>query len=288
MASLRDIRKRIRSVKNTRQITKAMKMVAAAKLRKAQEAIVAARPYANGLENLVSSVAAASEGFDHPLFETRPVKRVELLVITSDRGLAGGFNANVNRRALKFVQEQTQQGRDVELVTAGRKGHEFFRSRGRAARKDCAQLLQKVTFEQAAALAQDFSERFAAGQVDEVYACYNEFVSAISQRVTVVKLLPLATQTVAKAEASPPMALFEPSQGALLSQLLPRVLSTRVFRGLLESVASEHGARMSAMENATKNAGEMISRLTLFYNRTRQAAITKELMEIVSGAEALK
>ncbi len=299
MASLRDIRKRIRSVKNTQQITKAMKMVAAAKLRRAQEAIIAARPYAQMLDQIIADLAARSEGLAHPLLATREAKRVELVVLTSDRGLAGGFNSNVIRRATRFLFENEKSLEKIQLSTIGRKGNEFFKRRSVELRRDYPGLYAKVTYRKAADVAEELAANYLAGRVDAVYLVYNEFVSAISQKVTLTQMLPLQTfgpaapAAGAGAGAAAPAGAqvdfkYEPDQQAVLNRLVPQALAIKFYRALLESVASEHGARMSAMENATSNASDMIGKLTLFYNRTRQAAITKELMEIVSGAEALK
>ena len=302
MASLRDIRKRIRSVKNTRQITKAMKMVAAAKLRKAQDAIIAARPYAQMLDQIISDLAARSEGegLAHPLLASRPVRKVEVLLLTSDRGLAGGFNSNVIRRASRFLYENS--GTEVELSTVGRKGNDFFRQRGQKMRKDFGYLYQRLDYTHASQVTEELSARFLKGEVDAVYVIYNEFLSAISQKVTLAQLLPLQTLSVGAPTAAqvgqvaptaaPTPALvdfkYEPGRQEVLDRLVPQAVSIKLYRALLESVASEHGARMSAMDNATSNATDMIASLSLTYNRTRQAVITKELMEIVSGAEALK
>lgn len=302
MASLRDIRKRIRSVKNTRQITKAMKMVSAAKLRKAQDAIIAARPYAQMLDQIIADLATRSEteSLAHPLLTSRPVRKVELLLLTSDRGLAGGFNSNVIRRASRFLYENS--GMEIEVSTVGRKGNDFFRNRGQKMRKDFGFLYQRLNYTQAAGVAEEMSARFMRGEVDAVYVVYNEFLSAISQRVTLAQLLPLQALSVgapsaaqvgqAAPVAAPTQTLvdfkYEPARQDVLDRLVPQAVSIKLYRALLESVASEHGARMSAMENATSNASDMIASLSLTYNRTRQAVITKELMEIVSGAEALK
>ena len=290
MASLRDIRKRIRSTKNTQQITKAMKMVSAAKLRKAQDAILAARPYAQELDQMMSDLAARAESVAHPLLTTRPAKTVELLVLTSDRGLAGGFNANVTRRALRFLEETRTTAQTVRVSTIGRKGNDFFRRREVTVRKDFPGLMAKVTYRAADEIAQELAQDFLAGRVDAVYVVYNQFITAMSQEVVVAPLLPFGFTPAAGAKAGPTAVDFkyEPNQAAVLDRLVPQALSIKVYRALLESVASEHGARMSAMENATSNAAEMIGGLTLTYNRTRQAVITKELMEIVSGSEALK
>ncbi|MFP2904744.1 ATP synthase F1 subunit gamma [Pyxidicoccus sp. 3LFB2] len=294
MASLRDIRKRIRSVKNTRQITKAMKMVSAAKLRKAQDAILAARPYATMLDQIIADLSARSgdENLTHPLLVARPVKKVELVLLTSDRGLAGGFNSNVIRRANRFLYENTALER-IQLATVGRKGNDFFRNRGQAIRKDFGGLYQRLNYRAAADIAEELVASYLNGEVDAVHVVYNEFVTAITQKVSVVQLLPL--QTLGGAGQAPTEGTtalvdfkYEPDRQAVLDRLVPQAVNIKLYRALLESVASEHGARMSAMENATSNASDMIGSLTLTYNRTRQAVITKELMEIVSGAEALK
>lgn len=291
MASLRDIRKRIKSVKNTRQITKAMKMVSAAKLRRAQENVVASRPFAQTLEAVMSTLMGRAEpgSLSHPLLTSRPVKKVELLVITSDRGLAGGFNANINRRALKWVAEQQAAGIEVNVTTVGRKGNEFLRGRGVGIRKDNPGLLQKLGYAAADGLAKELSQRFLDGEVDAVYVMFNEFVSAIAQVPVTQQLLPFEAK-VAEGKAGEAQVdyKYEPSPQAVLEQLVPQAVAVKIYRALLESFAAEHAARMTAMENATRNAGDMIGSLTLFYNRSRQAQITKELVEIVSGAEALK
>jgi F-type H+-transporting ATPase subunit gamma len=294
MASLRDIRKRIRSVKNTRQITKAMKMVSAAKLRKAQDAILAARPYATMLDQIIADLSARSgdENLTHPLLVARPVRKVELVLLTSDRGLAGGFNSNVIRRANRFLYENTAMER-IQLATVGRKGNDFFRNRGQSIRKDFGGLYQRLNYRAAADVAEELVASYLNGEVDAVHIVYNEFVTAITQKVTVAQLLPLQTLGTtgqAPSEGTPALVDFkyEPDRQAVLDRLVPQAVNIKLYRALLESVASEHGARMSAMENATSNASDMIGSLTLTYNRTRQAVITKELMEIVSGAEALK
>lgn len=286
MASLRDIRKRIRSVKNTRQITKAMKMVSAAKLRRAQEGVIAARPYAQTLDAVMSTLIGRAEGeVGHPLLTRREVKKVELVVITSDRGLAGGFNANITRKALKYLAEN--KALEITVSTIGRKGTDFLRGRGVTIRKDNAGTFQRVSYATADAIAKELSKRFLDGEVDAVYVLYNEFVSAISQVPSMVQLLPFEAKQAEKTGSLVDYK-YEPNAQAVLEQLVPQAVSVKVYRALLESVAAEHAARMTAMENATRNAGDMIGSLTLFYNRSRQAQITKELVEIVSGAEALK
>lgn len=287
MASLRDIRKRIRSVKNTRQITKAMKMVSAAKLRKAQENVVAARPYAQTLDAVMGQLLARTEPGEvtHPLLTRRDVKKIEFVVVSSDRGLAGGFNSNITRRALKFLGEHKDA--TVTITTVGRKAGEFLRGRGYTIRKDWPAFFAKLSYANAEAVANEVTARFVSGEVDAVYFLFNEFVSAIAQVPNLQQLLPVEPKADASAKPGSEYT-YEPNPQAVLERLVPQSVNVKVYRGLLESYAAEHAARMAAMENATKNAGEMIGTLTLFYNRSRQALITKELMEIVSGAEALK
>jgi F-type H+-transporting ATPase subunit gamma len=287
--SLRDIRRRISSVKSTQQITKAMKMVAAAKLRRAQEAITRARPYATLLEQSLTRVASragSEESAAHPLLASRAVKRVELVVITSDRGLAGGFNSNVVRRAQRFLTENADKYEEITLSTIGKKGRDSLKARKVALRKDYTGVHARLSFEKAHEIAGELSARFLSGEVDAVFLLFNEFKNAIAQVVRLKQFLPVETGP-AEATASVDF-LFEPSRTELLADIVPRHLDVQVFRALLDSAASEHGARMTAMEAATRNADEMIGALSLQYNRARQAYITKELSEIVSGAESLK
>jgi F-type H+-transporting ATPase subunit gamma len=296
MASLRDIRKRVRSFKSTQQITKAMKMVSAAKLRRAQEALMATRPYSTALEQVLKDVALRHGEVTHPLLVPRAEpKRVEVLVLTSDRGLAGAFNSNVLRRVSRFLYEKSKSYESIQLSTVGRKGFEFFRRREVKVRKDYPGLLGKANYAAAVDVARELAEEFLSGRVDEVYISYNTFISAISQRVEFARVLPLQELTLEDAPrpAEPDKRVlgdfeYEPNADEVLEQLLPHVWALRIWRGLLESIASEHAARMAAMDSATNNADDAIDRLSLLYNRTRQAAITKELVEIVSGAEALK
>jgi len=288
--SLRDIRNRIGSVKSTRQITKAMKMVAAAKLRRAQDAILKTRPYAQLLDQTLSRIAAraaAEEVVAHPLLAPRVQRTAEVVVVTSDRGLAGGFNSNISRRTQRFLTENGDRFERLQLATVGKKGRDFFRARKLEVRKDFTGIHADLRYEKAEAIAAEYTRRYLAGEVDAVFLAYNEFKSAIAQKPVVVQLLPIETPPAAQATAGIDFK-YEPSREALLADLLPRQIAMQVWRALLESAASEHGARMSAMESATKNAEEMIAALTLQYNRARQAYVTKELMEIVSGAEALK
>jgi F-type H+-transporting ATPase subunit gamma len=289
MPSLKSIRTQIASKKSTQKITRAMKLVSAARLRGAQDAILAARPYANALVEVMSQVAARAGAEAHALLERREPKRVTLVAITSDRGLAGGFNANITRAIARFVAEHADA--EVSLEIVGKKGRDYYRRRK-----------LKVNHELPGAAAGDLARQIASivvdgfvnGRTDAVYLVYNEFKSAVQQRIVVEPLLPVTHAQVAggtaptAADTTPIDFLYEPSKKELLDVLLPQFIESQIHRGLLESIASEFGARMTAMENATNNAKEMIAGLTLQYNRVRQAAITKELMEIVSGAEALK
>jgi F-type H+-transporting ATPase subunit gamma len=285
MPSLKALRKRIATVRSTQQITKAMKMVAAAKLRRAQEAAERARPYADKVVEMFGAVVAGVEGAAHPLLARRDEQKIELVVVTSDRGLCGGYNSNLVRKAEAFIRENP--GKQIVVTAVGRKGVESFRRRGVKLVGEQADIIKRPVIETARAAAQGLTERFAAGETDAVYLLYSRFRSAISQIPTVRPLLPVATPEAA-AGAEPVEYIFEPERPELLAALLPRYIETLLMQALLESIASEHGARMTAMENATTNASEMIGRLTLSMNRARQAAITTELMEIVSGAEALK
>ncbi len=288
MASLRDIKKRIASVKSTQKITKAMKMIAAVKLRKAQEAILMARPYSDKMEDVLTSLAARVDDRVHPLLAQRPPKRIEYLLLTSDRGLAGAFNANVVRRGLRLLEEQRATMTHLEISTMGRKGRDFVRRRGNALRKDYAGIFEPPRYSSAEMVAKELTEYFVRAELDAIYVIYNQFRSAISQQVSVMQLLPIVPKPAVEGAGKATDYLYEPTPHAVLDDLLPRHLAMQIWRAMLESQASEFGARMTAMDSATKNAGELISSLTLQYNRARQASITKELMEIVSGAEALQ
>ena len=286
MPSLKDIRKRIGSVKNTQQITKAMKMVAAARLRKAQESIETMRPYAFRLKDIISQLAARADVTDHPLLAQRAPERVRILVMTSDRGLCGGFNANINRTTERYVAANEAGHTDVMLDVIGRKGNDYFKRRDIPMGRYFDEVLTNVNLETASDIAEKAISDFLEGELDAVYVVYNEFKSAIAQEVVVEQLLPVVPAETTD-EAHLGEFIYEPSKEAVLDAVIPRDITVQIYRMLLESVASEMGARMSAMDSATKNAGELIDDLTLQYNRARQANITKELMEIIGGAEAI-
>jgi len=286
MANLKSIKKRIVSVKNTRQITKAMKMVSAAKLRRAQENVVAARPYAGKLAEVLERLAASQESDANPLMVQRETRRALLVVVTSDRGLCGGFNANLSKAAERFIKERKGEFSEMSLMTVGRKGYEFLRNR-HTVRKHHGNVFSTLSYQTAALLAQELIEGYLAEEYDEVYVIYNAFKSVMTQDITLEQLLPIAPKSGETEEQSVEY-IYEPSKAALLDELLPKHIEVQIFKSLLESVASEHGARMTAMDAASKNATEMIGKLTLIYNRARQAAITTELMEIISGSESIK
>jgi F-type H+-transporting ATPase subunit gamma len=284
MPSTIDLRRRIRSVKNTQQITKAMKMVAAAKLRRAQERMMAARPYAAALREVLASVSTRVDVKQHPLLaEREQEKKVLLLVVAADRGLAGAFNTNVLRAAQNAIAEKGWD--EVELVPIGRKAFDFYKRRPIPIRRQPLHVYQALSLETAREIAKGAADDFLSGEFDAVYVVYNEFKSIIAQRVVVERLLPLERTWVE--ESAPAIEyIYAPGPEEILSALLPKHIEFQLYRVLLESAAAEQGARMTAMESATKNASEMISHLTLTYNRIRQAAITKEIIEIVSGAAA--
>jgi F-type H+-transporting ATPase subunit gamma len=299
-ASLRDIRKRIASVRSTQQITKAMKMVATAKLRRAQENILANRPYAAKMLEVLRSLAARTSPDAHPLLYRREPKRVELVVFTSDRGLCGAFNMNLISRAERFLEEE-KGAESPTLSFIGRKGRDYFRKKKITIRQEYVNLFGKVDYPLAARIGQDLVKSYVEERVDAIYLLYSEFKSAMQQRVVLEKILPLASDVLHEqkgdGKGSSPGAssmpavvdyIYEPSEVEILGKILPMYVEVQIYRALLESLASELGARMTAMENATNNAAEMINKLTLVYNKARQAAITRELIEIVSGAEALK
>jgi len=288
MPSLRDIKRKITSVKKTQQITKAMKMVAAAKLRRAQDRVISARPYSRKMLAVIANLAGRVERVQHPLLAKREPKLVKLLVLTSDRGLCGAYNTNILRKAVEAVRQFKAEGKDVKVNVVGRKGRDFFRKRAGYTLGKVWSELGMIDYEKAADVGKNIAERFAAGDADEVYLLYNEFKSVMQQTVTLEKLLPVEPPT----ETDPFMAavdyLYEPSAEAILGSILPKHIEVQVYRSMLESQASEMGSRMTAMDSATRNAKDMIERLTLKFNKQRQAAITKEISEIVGGAEAQK
>jgi len=289
MPSLKDIKKRIGSVKNTQQITKAMKMVAAAKLRRAQEAAVAARPYAQKLQKVVSHLASREEADGHPFLNQRGKERALVLLLTADRGLCGGFNANPSKEAERFIRNNTEGYANIDLMIIGRKGRDFLKNRvGDKIIKVYEDLTGNVTFKTAQLIGEEIVTMYGDQTYDAVYLIYNAFQSAVVQNVTVEQLLPIQADDDEPVNADAVDYLYEPSRGEVLEQILPKMVEVQLFRALLESYASEQGARMSAMDSASRNASEMIGKLTLQYNRARQAAITKELMEIISGAESIK
>ena len=293
MATLRDIQRRIRSVQSTQKITRAMKLVAAAKLRRAQERILAARPYAAKMGELLGNLVSAASGRDgaeHPLLEQREGPRRQIVIITADKGLAGAFNANVIRRALEFVRQSNTA--EVTLVVVGRKARDFYRRRQWTIKRDLIGFWDRLAYSHASELADYFMQQYLDGEVDEVYLVYNEFHSVVIQRPVREQLLPIPRKdeggAAAAADSTSVDYLYEPNPKAILDELLPRHVRTQVFRALMESLAGEYGARMTAMEAATKNAKEMIDVLTIQFNKARQEKITKELLDIVGGAEALK
>lgn len=307
MASLRDIRKRIRSVRNTQQITKAMKMVAASKLRRSQERVMNARPYAEEMQRVLASVASRVDASVHPLLARRertPSSKTLVLVITADKGLCGSFNTNVIKAAGAFIVESAGP---CELGLIGRKGRDFFARRGFRVALERIGIFQKLSFGDAQSIAQVAIEQFLSGAVDRVVLVFNEFKSVISQRVVVHELLPIPRDEVpvpadgAAAQSSgvgaelgqgtgeylPAEYLYRPSAQEIFNRLLPRHVDVQVYRALLESNAAFYAAQMTAMDTATKNSADMIATLTLYMNKVRQAAITREIIEVVSGAEAL-
>jgi F-type H+-transporting ATPase subunit gamma len=283
MPALIDIRRRIRSVKNTQQITKAMKMVSAAKLRRAQEAMFAARPFARKMLEVLNSLATRAHPDAHPLLRERPVQRVLLVVVTADKGLAGGFNANIIRAALRFLHSDDLAGKDVQLEMVGRKGRDFFRRRAWTIRAEEIGLFQSLQFPRAQVLAQRLIKSYVDEQVDQIWVAFNEFKTVVQQRIVVERVLPIQRLDLEPTEPAQDY-IYEPDARAIFDDILPKHVEMQVWRALLESAAAEHGARMAAMDAASNNAGEMIDRLTLYMNKVRQAAITKEIIEVVSGA----
>ncbi|MCX6640820.1 MAG: ATP synthase F1 subunit gamma [bacterium] len=287
MPSLKQIKRRISSVKSTQQITRAMKMVAAAKLRRAQENIIKARPYSLKLRDVIKDLAARCDRSLHPLLALRQPKEIGVVVVTSDRGLCGSFNSSILRRAVREIKEFEKIGAKIHLVTIGRKGTDFFRKRNYDVIKSHTQLFQNLHFGVAASVGESLIELFKTDQLDRIYLIYNEFKSALQQNVIVEQLLPIIPEEGDIVQRNVDF-IYEPDPLSVLSGVLPLYVNVQMWRVFLESNAAEHGARMTAMENATENAKELIDSLTLTYNKARQAAITKELLEVVSGAEGMK
>jgi F-type H+-transporting ATPase subunit gamma len=294
MANLLDIRRRIKSVKNTQQITKAMKMVSAARLRRAQDRVVSARPFANKMTQALNDLAArVPEEFHHPLLDARGDERYLIVLITADRGLCGAFNTNLLKAAEVFIRQNS--GKKIEILAVGRKGRDFFRRRHATLSGEYLGLTGKgyVEYAEAVEITRDLIKQFnEEKEIDKVFIIYNEFKTVLTQRVVNEQLLPVSRAAPSSTEdADTPQNLtdyiYEQPPLEIFSRLLPRLVESQIFRALLESVASEHGARMAAMDSASKNAGELISSLTLNMNRIRQAAITNEIIEVVSGAAAL-
>lgn len=285
MAGTREIKRRVKSIKSTQQITRAMKMVSAAKLRRAQDRALAARPFAFKLKEILTSVAESSGGVVHPLLASREVKNVAVIVLSSDRGLAGGYNSNIIKQTQALLKDK--QGLSVQLITIGRKATDFYKRTEYPIRASYIGLPDNIPFGQAKEIAIEAMHGYEKEEFDEVYLIYNKFVSAMQQIPTTVKLLPLESGSLKDSEGLKGEYVYEPSPEDILSTLLPKYVEILIYQTLLESKASEHGARMIAMGSATDNAGEMIDKLTLIFNRARQAAITKEIAEIVGGAEAM-
>ncbi len=288
MATLRDIKRRIKAVQSTSKITKAMKMVSAAKFRRAQQRMFELRPYAERMSTILSSLAGGAEGETHPLLAVRPRRNIEVLVITSDRGLCSAFNTNILKAATRHISELKNEGYEVMISCVGRKARDYFRRRSVELKNSWTGISGKISYANAQEIAASIIEKYTDETVDEVIVVYNEFKSVIAQKVVVTRLLPLAPIEVSEETLPVYNFIYEPSKQEIFSRLVPKNVEIQIFRALLESQASEEAARMTAMENATKSANEMITKLSLQYNKARQATITKELMDIVGGVEALK
>jgi len=291
MPTLRDIRKRLKAIQSTKKITAAMKMVAAAKMRKVQDRMLNFRPYARRMESVLSDLAKVAEREIHPLLALRPRKTVEVLVITSDKGLCGAFNTNILKAAYKYIDGLKKEGIEVSLSVVGRKARDFFRRRNFTMRNAWIGLSGRISYANAQEIAANLVENYTNETFDEVVVIYNEFKSMIAQQVTITKLLPVGTLEAEEGQKEQSMTadyLYEPTRAAIFERLLPKYIEIQAYRSLLESSAAEEAARMAAMENATKNCSELITKVTLLANKVRQASITKELMDIVGGVEALK
>ncbi len=285
MPNVLDIRRRIRSVKNTQQITKAMKMVSAAKLRRAQERVVSARPYAQRILAVLHSLVARSEGQTHPLMQARGDEHIQLVVITGDKGLCGAFNSNIIKAAQNFIEEN--QHKQLTLNCVGRKGRDFFRKSPVSIAQQFINIFSRLDYSHAKQIAGKLMEQFASGELDAIYLVYNEFKSVIQQRIVVEQLLPIQ-RFAPPADETLIDYIYEQPAAEIFNSLIPKHVEVQVYRALLESAAAEHGARMTAMDAATNNAVDLIDSLTLTMNRARQAGITREIIEIVGGAAALE
>lgn len=287
MATLREVKKRIRAVTSTKRITKAMEMVAAAKLRRAQQRVEQARPYGKKMDEMLSNLAAGSSSeIIHPFFETRPVKRRTLVVITSDRGLCGSFNSNILRRAVAWLNEQ--KGVEVEVVTIGKRANDFFKRRQYPVVANFSDWGGVLNYQKAKSIVSFLTNRFVTGQTDDISLLFTRFISLVRYKISLEQYLPIPKPEIKKESGTKNEYIFEPNAEEIYAALMPGYALTKMVTALVESFASEHGSRMVAMGGATKNAGEMIQTLTLDYNKARQAQITKEILEVVSGAEALQ
>ena len=291
MATLRDIRKRLKAIQSTKKITAAMKMVAAAKMRKVQDRMLNFRPYASRMGTVLTDLAKVAEREIHPLLALRLKKKVEVVVITSDKGLCGAFNTNILKAANNYINGLKKEGIELTLSVVGRKARDFFKRRSIPMRNEWVGLSGRISYTNAQEIAGNLIEAYTGETFDEVIVIYNEFKSMIAQKVTVMKLLPVGVIEGEEGQKETSMTadyLYEPSRAAIFERLLPKYIEIQIYRALLESSASEEAARMAAMENATKNCSELITKVTLLANKVRQAAITGELMDIVGGVEALK
>ena len=285
MPNLKDIKKRIGSLKNTSQITKAMKMVSAAKLRRAQEAIIAGRPYADKMQSVLTNLSAGVDSSANPLLEVREVTKVGVILFTSDRGLCGGFNGNLIKKMEKIAAKELA-GKEISYSFYGKKGNEYFKRRGVEAVIANKTAPAGAGYDLSLDMSSSVIDAYVSGEIDELYLIYGKFVSAMTQTPVFEKLLPIVSEEESD-DADRTDFLFEPDAVGLLEKLIPKYVASQVYRAVLETAASEHGARMSAMDSASKNASEMIGDLTVQYNRVRQAAITTDLMDIINGAQAV-
>lgn len=295
MATLREIRRRIVGIKSTQQITKAMKMVAAARLRRAQEAILNFRPYANTINLLLENLTSVITDYDHPLIKGREIKKITLVIVTSDRGLCGSFNSNLLRYTEDYIKTELKNYYDtnnLDLVCIGKKGNDFFTRRKYPVKKSYINIFANLKYEKSVEIISELTQAYIAGKTDKIIFIYNEFRSVISQVIKTIQILPILVEEKVKFKQTglQPIIdfIYEPEKEKILNTLLPKYLEVQTWRILLESNAAEQGARMTAMDNATENAKELLKVLSLSYNKARQAAITKELLEIVAGADAMK